>query len=164
MPSQPVQPMRDLEDAETVLRHATDPDYPPLAALTVEEVAAAGLAVRQELLRVRRELAWARAALHRRPGEETVPGAELVLRSHDGGQRAYLNGVPLNDGDSIYLLTEGGWLPGRCYNLGCADDHRADAHFHFTLPGVANDSALSVSVRLPQGARLAWPMEIESAA
>lgn len=156
MSMQKIEPMQDLEDAEQVVLCATNPAFS--SPQPVEQVAAAALTLQRELRAARQELQWARATLLRQTGQETVPGGMLRLGRSPGGARNYLNDLPVHAGDELYLLTRAGWLPGR-YEYRHGEDSGLDAFLYFGLPGARGADA--VPIKLPPGARLAWPMDVE---
>lgn len=159
MPAQPIQPLQDLEDAESVLHRATDPYYNDYDTPSPEQVAAAGLALREALRRTQRELEWARAVAHRETGRGTVPGGQLLLGEDGGGARYILNDEPIHAGSGLFLLTNAGWLPGR-FEYTRTEGGEMVALFYFSLPGFRSYYG-EVRVMLPLGARLAWPNDVK---
>lgn len=159
MSMQEIEPMQYLEDAEQVVLRATDPDFFSPESLGL--LPAAALTLQRELRASQREVHWTKATLVRQTGQETVAGGVLRLGRSPGGARNYLNDVPVHAGEKLYLLTHAGWLSG-WYEYRLDGDDGLDAYFQFPLPGARSTDTFPVSVRLPVGARLAWPKDIES--
>lgn len=160
MLTQKIQPMRYLEDAESVLLRATRADTDDEVP-SAEQLAAAGLTLREELQHARRNLEWAQASVRRETDRETVPGGQLLLGESAGGPRFYLNDEPIHAGHGLFLLTAAGWLPGR-FEYTRTGEGEMVALFYFSLPGFGSAYGADVCVRLPQGARLALSVDIRN--
>jgi len=118
--------------------------------LNAAELQLAGLTLAREVSRLQGELDRAKPTQGSR-----VAGWPLVERMELGGLRHYLGDLPVHAGTGLYLLTDLGWMPGR-YEW--SYKRRMPGEFYFSLPGIEEP----VSCAIPDGARLAWPEEIES--
>lgn len=144
----------DPADARNLLLDAESDDH---SGLDVRSVIIAGLSLDQELRRVMHECESLRARTRRTGSANTlatqVGGHPLVEGRDAGGPRHYLAGRPVHAGHGLYLLTQLGWASGR-YEWGYQPG--TQGKFYVRLPG-ANDL---VAVHIPDGARLAWPDEL----
>jgi hypothetical protein len=87
-------------------------------------------------------------------GEARVPDGNPLKEGADGGgRRDFLAGHPVHAGETLYLLTYGGWHAVR-YESSMP---RNEPCLYLPLPGVREDVVFWV----PREARFAWPKELE---
>jgi hypothetical protein len=85
----------------------------------------------------------------------TVEGHRLEKGADGGGRRDFLAGRGVHAGETLYLLTYGGWHPVR-YEPNMP---RNEPCLYLPLPGVREDVVFWV----PREARFAWPEELRLA-
>jgi hypothetical protein len=153
----PITPMEYVEDADLIVDRALSPEQGSIPP-NLTDVVRAALRYQRDMRRAQSELRSAQAQLRQHRLDATlVHGHPLVEGRSDGGPRHYLAGDPVRAGTFLYLLTAGGWVPGRYEWSYVAGDPPT---FIFELPG-GSPNGVDASVRVRHGARLAWPSEID---